>query len=124
MHEVLGARPSMDPPVVVASYGPDADPTTIVAEIVKPTICATEPSPSTSGTSSEAPCTSASPMATPSSPSPPTPSPKKKKRKTNPIVDFLMAESEKEQKRHEESEAKTERFLNLFERLVDKIPDN
>lgn len=31
MHEVLGARPSMDPPVVVASYGPDADPTAIVA---------------------------------------------------------------------------------------------
>ena len=30
MHEVLGARPSMDPPVVVASFGPDADPITIL----------------------------------------------------------------------------------------------
>ncbi|KAJ8014392.1 hypothetical protein DPEC_G00039740 [Dallia pectoralis] len=26
MHEVLGARPSMDPPVLVASFHPDADP--------------------------------------------------------------------------------------------------
>lgn len=26
LHEVLGSRPSMDPPVVVASYGPDAEP--------------------------------------------------------------------------------------------------
>lgn len=32
MHEVLGSRPSIDPPVVVASYGPDpdAEPVTLV----------------------------------------------------------------------------------------------
>lgn len=27
---MLGARPSMDPPVVVASFSPDADPITIL----------------------------------------------------------------------------------------------
>lgn len=30
MHQVLGARPSMDPPVVVPSYGPDDDPVTLL----------------------------------------------------------------------------------------------
>ncbi|XP_060883028.1 uncharacterized protein LOC132954487 [Labrus mixtus] len=105
MHEVLGARPSMDPPVVVASFG-DADPTAILLEMVEST-CS-----DTSGTSDSA----ASPMA---SPSPPTHSPPKKKK--NSLLNFLIEESAKEQKRHEESEAKTERFLGLFERLIEKI---
>ncbi|KAJ8349655.1 hypothetical protein SKAU_G00247850 [Synaphobranchus kaupii] len=61
MHEVLGGRPSIDPPLLVTSFTPD-DPTTI-----------------------------------------------------------LLAESEREQRRHEESEAKTERFLRLFEQMVEKI---
>lgn len=30
MHEVLGSRPSMDPPVVVSSYVPDDGPVTLV----------------------------------------------------------------------------------------------
>ncbi|XP_065812636.1 NACHT, LRR and PYD domains-containing protein 5-like [Labrus bergylta] len=84
MHEVLGARPSMDPPVVVASFG-DADPTAIHLEMVEST-CS-----DTSGTSDSA----ASPMA---SPSPPTHSPPKK----NSLLNFLIKESAKEQKRHEE----------------------
>ncbi|KAJ8342330.1 hypothetical protein SKAU_G00322580 [Synaphobranchus kaupii] len=33
MHEVLGGRPSIDPPLLVASFTPD-DPTTILLEIV------------------------------------------------------------------------------------------
>ncbi len=48
--------------------------------------------------------------------SPPTPSPKKRRKKKNPILDFLTEESNKE-----ESEAKTERFLGLFEKMVDKL---
>ena len=44
-------------------------------------------------------------------PYPTTPYPKQKTKKTNPVLDFFIQESEKEQKHHEESEAKTERFL-------------
>lgn len=36
MHQVLGARPSMDPPVVVASYGPDDDPVTLLMVKIQP----------------------------------------------------------------------------------------
>ncbi|CAM4572532.1 unnamed protein product [Leuciscus chuanchicus] len=106
MHEVLGARPSLDPPVVVASFY--EDPTTILMEIVEPSSPA-----STSAASSSEPSTSA--MASPS-----TPSPKKNKTK-KPILDFLTEESKREQRRHEESEAKTERFLVLFEKMVGKL---
>ncbi|XDV36388.1 hypothetical protein PO909_006177 [Leuciscus waleckii] len=105
MHEVLGGRPSMDPPVVIASFRPDADPITILMEIVEPS------SPDTA--SDTANTSVASPVATPN------PSPKKKRRKS--IVEFLIEESAKEQKRHEESEAKMDRFLGLFEKLIDKI---
>ncbi|KAL2096810.1 hypothetical protein ACEWY4_006017 [Coilia grayii] len=35
MHEVLGSRPSIDPPVVVASFAPDADPDPIPLVMVK-----------------------------------------------------------------------------------------
>ncbi|KAL7394671.1 hypothetical protein ABVT39_001760 [Epinephelus coioides] len=112
MLEVLGARPSMDPPVLVASYD---DPFTLLMEIIKPT-------PSTSATASSEAATSDAPTtAAATVDMPPTPSPKKKKRKLNHIVDFLAQESEKEQKRHEESEKKTERFLSQFEILIDKI---
>ncbi|CAM4560706.1 unnamed protein product [Leuciscus chuanchicus] len=119
MHEVLGARPSVDPPVVVASFT-DEDPVTILMEIVEPsttsnTIGASSPLPKTGATASP---NAASPMATPS---PLTPSPRKRKRQTNPILEFLIEESREEQKRHKESEAKTERFLCLFEKLIDKM---
>ncbi|KAJ8014482.1 hypothetical protein DPEC_G00040690 [Dallia pectoralis] len=88
MHEVLGARPSMDPPVLVASFHPDADPIPLLMEIVEPR------SPDTA--SDTANTSAASPVATPHT------SPKKKRRKSNPIVEFLTEESAKEQKRHEE----------------------
>ncbi|KAJ7987890.1 hypothetical protein DPEC_G00331280 [Dallia pectoralis] len=107
MHEVLGARPSMDPPVLVASFHPDADPIPLLMEIVEPS------SPDTA--SDTANTSAASPVATPHT------SPKKKRRKSNPIVEFVTEESAKEQKLHEESEAKMDRFLGLFEKLIDKI---
>ncbi|KAI2662687.1 Angiopoietin-related protein 4 [Labeo rohita] len=91
MHEVLGARPSVDPPVVVASLT-DEDPTAILMDIVEPSTATatatstieTSPLPSTSGASAASPTAIASPS---------TPSPRKRKKKTNPIVDFLVAES-------------------------------
>lgn len=53
---------------------------------------------------------------------PATPSYSKRKRGNNLILEFLQAESVKEQERHKETEAQTERFLTLFEKLVDKMP--
>ncbi|KAM4712252.1 uncharacterized protein FYW61_021202 isoform 2-T2 [Anableps anableps] len=141
MHEVLGSRTSLEPPVVVASFNADPDSITsfelkTVSQVLLPNsinpsrskvlvspvflllVCflqeefePTEEAGFSSGTPS--------PIAPPDSPSF---SPKnKRRRRTNPILDFLMEESAKEQKRHEESEAKMERFLNLFEKLIEKI---
>ncbi|MEQ2286211.1 hypothetical protein AMECASPLE_000051 [Ameca splendens] len=110
MHEVLGGRTSLEPPAVVASFNVDPDSITsfeLKTEEFEPT---EEP-----GFSSGTP----SPIVPPDSL---TLSPKnKRKRRMNPILDFLMEESAKEQKRHEESEAKMERFLNLFEKLIEKM---
>lgn len=47
-------------------------------------------------------------------------SPEKKEKKYI-VVEFLKEESESGQRRHEESEAKTECFLTLFERMVDEM---
>lgn len=114
MHEVLGGRPSIDPPLVVASFTAEGDPTAILEEIVGGPSTATTTAADGLSTSDAGPPTT-------TSASPPTPSPKKKKKKNNPVVDFLKNESEREQKRNKESEAKTERFLCLFEKMVDKM---
>ncbi|KAM4523772.1 uncharacterized protein V3H82_001917 [Fundulus diaphanus] len=108
MHKVLGDTSSLEPPVVVASFNADSITSfELKTEEFEPT----EEAGFSSGTPS--------PVAAPDSP---TLSPKnKRRRRTNPILDFLMEESAKEQKRHEESEAKMERFLNLFEKLIEKI---
>lgn len=110
MHEALGGRASLDPPVVVASFSTDPDSKTsfeLKTEELEPS--------GEAGFSSG----TASPVAPPDSPSF---SPKnKRRRRTNPILDFLMEESAREQRRHEESEEKMERFLNLFEKLIEKI---
>ncbi|CAM4640050.1 unnamed protein product [Leuciscus chuanchicus] len=81
MHEVLGARPSLDPPVVVASFY--EDPTTILM-----------PAPLQLAVQNPLPL----PWQAPQLPHPP-----KKYIKNNPILDFLTEESKKEQRRHEES---------------------
>ena len=46
-----------------------------------------------------------------------------RKRANELTLAYLQAESAKEQKRHEETKAKTERFLVLFERLVNNMPE-
>ncbi|XP_065096812.1 uncharacterized protein [Paramisgurnus dabryanus] len=119
MHEVLGSRPSIDPPVVVSSFT-DEEPITLTMESVDfseiPAVSTTGPLPNTSEETASSSTASSMMVA-----SPPTPSPKKRKRKSNPILDFLTEESIKEQKRHEESEAKTVRFLDLFEKMIDKL---
>ncbi|XP_065150153.1 uncharacterized protein [Paramisgurnus dabryanus] len=119
MHEVLGSRPSIDPPVVVSSFT-DEEQITLTMESVDfseiPAVSTTGPLPNTSEETASSSTASSMMVA-----SPPTPSPKKRKRKSNPILDFLTEESIKEQKRHEESEAKTVRFLDLFEKMIDKL---
>ena len=63
-------------------------------------------------------------FAAAASPSTTTPPPCKRGRHSNVMLEFFEAESVKEQRRHEESEGKTDRFLSLFEKLVDKITTN
>ncbi|CAL8386191.1 unnamed protein product [Boreogadus saida] len=90
MHEVLGSRPSIDPVVIVASFS--EDPTTL--DIVESTATSPPTSPScssTTGTSSTTPDTSFTTAAYP-----PSPETRVKRRQ----------ESAREQRRHEESEAK------------------
>ncbi|CAL9708919.1 unnamed protein product [Knipowitschia caucasica] len=87
------------------------------------------PTPTTtSSTNPTTPSTTASSIipATPSTTLSTTPNPSPRKRKKNAnqqILDFLKTESVNEQRRHTESEDKTERFINFFERFVDKMPD-
>uniref|UniRef100_A0AAV2KQX8 Hydroxylysine kinase n=1 Tax=Knipowitschia caucasica TaxID=637954 RepID=A0AAV2KQX8_KNICA len=102
LHAVLGGRPAVDPPVVVASFRPAEDPTALLMAIVNPD---ETPSEDTQlGSASSAPSTR-----------------KRKRTDSQRILDFLQAESDKEQRRHEESEEKTLRFLSLFERMVEKL---
>ena len=62
--------------------------------------------------------------STPAPQAPTTPSPRKRaRRNNNAVLDFFKQESLNEQKRHEETEAKTERFLGLFEKFVEKMPE-
>ncbi|KAJ8002295.1 hypothetical protein DPEC_G00178400 [Dallia pectoralis] len=77
MHEVLGARPSLDPPVVVASFY--EDPTPILPLRTKH-------------------LRHGMPHNSLNLP---------KNLKNNDILDFLAEESSKEQRRHKESETKT-----------------
>ncbi|XP_076139201.1 olfactory receptor 1D2-like [Alosa pseudoharengus] len=72
MHEVLGDRPSVDPPVVVASFY--EDPTPILMEIVEPSSAASTSAPQSRPSTSAA----MSHPSTSTMDSPPTPSPKKK----------------------------------------------
>ncbi|KAE8277864.1 hypothetical protein D5F01_LYC24096 [Larimichthys crocea] len=96
MHEVLGARPCMDPPLLVDAGAEEEDiPNPTTMDTVEPT-----PSPS---------------------PSPSSSSPPPKRRKSDHFMDFLEKESLKEEERHRETQRNTERFLGLFERLLDKM---
>ncbi|XP_056441352.1 uncharacterized protein LOC130378667 [Gadus chalcogrammus] len=133
MHEVMGDRPAMDPPVVVASFS--EDPTQLLMEMVEPPLAPSLSAASTSAPSTSAPSLSAASTsaASPSAASPPaatgspSPSPRKNKIK-NPVLEFLVEESakeerrnEEEKRRHTESQEKTDRLLSLFEKMVDKM---
>jgi hypothetical protein len=43
------------------------------------------------------------------------------RRRSKTVAELLAEEALQEQRRHEESEAKTDRFLDLFERMVNKL---
>ena len=59
-----------------------------------------------------------SPSTPPTEPSTPVIPPR---RRSKPLAELLAEEAIREQKRHEETEAKTDRFLALFERMVEKL---
>ncbi|KAA0712496.1 hypothetical protein E1301_Tti021509 [Triplophysa tibetana] len=121
MHEAIGGRPSIEPPILTDSCD---------AEVTGSSAVSNEPglSPSASvdereedsttsaasGTGNfhkETPCTSLGP-------------PPRKKKRTNRVQDFLETETEKEEERfqatHELMQSTSNRFLDLFEQLIKK----
>ncbi len=121
MHEAIGRRPSIEPPILIDSC--DAEVTGSSAVSNEPGL---SPSPSVeereedsttsapSGTGNfnkETPCTSSGP-------------PPPKKKRTNRVLDFLETETEKEEERfqatHELLQSTSNRFLDLFEQLIKK----
>ncbi|XP_034096646.1 uncharacterized protein LOC117562844 isoform X3 [Gymnodraco acuticeps] len=119
MHEAIGSRPSMEPPVLMdsadvapsgigsSSSGAGAAPCGQAME--------EEEDPGQPGTSSstttldEEPSTSLSP-----------PPAKKKRASRGALLEFLKEEAQREQERFEANQANTKRFLDLFEKLVNK----
>ncbi|KAL2101894.1 hypothetical protein ACEWY4_003655 [Coilia grayii] len=146
MHAALGGKPAIDPPVLVY---PKKDPVPMLMAMIEPqftsgnkdagggtassTSAATSSSSSTTSaaTSSSSSTTSAattsssstSAATTSSSSTTPAAAPPCKRARSNAdvMLEFLKAEAAKEQRRYEQSEANTNRFLSLFEKLVDKI---
>ncbi|KAL2091629.1 hypothetical protein ACEWY4_013892 [Coilia grayii] len=127
MHAALGGKPAIDPSVLVY---PKKDPVQMLMAMVEPQFTsgnedagAAAAASSTSTTSAAASSTSTTSAAASSSSTTPAGAPPCKRARSNAdmMLEFLKAEAAKEQRRHEQSEAKTNRFLSLFEKLVDKI---
>ncbi|KAL2092987.1 hypothetical protein ACEWY4_010299 [Coilia grayii] len=150
MHAALGGKPAIDPPVLVypkkdpvpmlmamvepqfTSGNEDAGGGT--ASSTSTTSAATTSSSSTTSAATTSSSSTTSPATTSSSSTTsaaasssfsttPAAAPPCKRARSNAdmMLEFLKAEAAKEQRRYEESEAKTNRFLSLFEKLVDKI---
>ncbi|KAL7384118.1 hypothetical protein ABVT39_024617 [Epinephelus coioides] len=123
MHEALGARPSISPPVLVSSCLPDLT-------ILPPSPAESSPGPS-SPTSPPDPSNSLSlicpsspahtPGLSPSSDSPQSPVSKSRRHAREGVLQFLEKESAKEDKRQEDFNKQTERLVLAFEKMVDKM---
>ncbi len=117
MHEAIGSRPSITPPVLIASCTGEDEPTTSTASCLPgpPQICEEDIPPYPS-----------------QSPSPPSPqegtssmqkeetSPPKKRRK-DCLVEAMLKEGERDEARFRRLEAQTDRLLAIFEKMVDKM---
>ncbi|KAA0721220.1 hypothetical protein E1301_Tti018117 [Triplophysa tibetana] len=121
MHEAIGGRPSIEPPILIDSCE---------AEVTGSSAVSNEPglSPSASVEEREEDSTTSAPSGTgnfhketpcTSSGTPPT-----KKKRTNRVQDFLETETEKEEERfqatHKLMQSTSNRFLDLFEQLIKK----
>ncbi|KAL3042114.1 hypothetical protein OYC64_020125 [Pagothenia borchgrevinki] len=112
MDEAIGARPSISPPVLVASAL--ANPTILFdTEVAScsssphPPNVADDPGPSPPSTPSEAGTTQQPPP--------------KKRKSAKGVLECLESEAEKEDERHREIMQHSEKFLNLFEKMVYKM---
>ncbi|KAL3060453.1 hypothetical protein OYC64_014913 [Pagothenia borchgrevinki] len=119
MHEAIGGRPSIDPPILFDSCDKEnpapvaavaSDGSTSAAAAVQAWEEEEEAQPGSSSLDVE-PSTSATP-------------PPGKKKKEDALLDFVKAEAAREEERFKASqqvnEASTKRFLDLFEKLVNK----
>ncbi|KAG1935835.1 hypothetical protein F2P79_019086 [Pimephales promelas] len=123
MHEAIGGRPSIEPPILIdscdaevtrcsiVSKDPGSPPSAFVEEREEEENTTSSAMPGTGNFQEERPCTSSGP-----------PSPKKKR--SNRVLDFLEKETEKEEERfqatYELMQSTSTRFLDLFEQLIKK----
>lgn len=121
MHEAIGGRPSIDPPILIdscdaeviscsaVSKDPGLSPSTSVEEREEEDTTSYAPS-GRDNFQEERPCTSSGP-------------PPPKKKRSNRVLDFLEKEAEKEERlqaTHKLMESTSNRFLDLFEQLIKK----
>ncbi|KAL2078912.1 hypothetical protein ACEWY4_024656 [Coilia grayii] len=117
MHAALGGKPAIDPPVLVY---PKKDPVPMLMAMVEPQFTSGNKDAG-GGTASSTSSTSAATSSTSSTTPAAAPPCKHARSNADVMLEFLKAEAAKEQRRYEQSEANTNRFLSLFEKLVDKI---
>ncbi|XP_049416296.1 hepatoma-derived growth factor-related protein 2-like [Epinephelus fuscoguttatus] len=127
MHEAIGSRPSVTPPALIASCTGETPTTSSTATASslpgppeRPTLS------SSSSSASSASSSSASSASSSSSPQPPPPqqphsSPPKKRARRERLVDLILREGERDEDRFQHLEAQTDRLLNIFEKMVDKM---
>ncbi|KAI9521002.1 hypothetical protein NQZ68_010703, partial [Dissostichus eleginoides] len=111
MDEAICARPSISPPVLVASAL--ANPTILFDTEVAS--CSSSPPPNVADDPGPSPPSSPSEAGTTQQP------PQKKRKSAKGVLECLESEAEKEDERHREIMQHSEKFLNLFERMVDKM---
>ena len=119
MHEAIGSRPSITPPVLIASCtGEDEIATASCLPVLPKIVCV-------GGMTTEA----STPSQTPSPQPQPgrsegqrdTSSPPAKRARTDPVLQAVLEDREREEARYSRLEAQNDQIIKLFEKMVDKM---
>ncbi|KAL2101721.1 hypothetical protein ACEWY4_003482 [Coilia grayii] len=110
MHAALGGKPAINSPVLVY---PKKDPVPMLMAMVEPQFTSGNKDAGGAAAASSSSTSSTSAAASSSSSTTPAAAPPCKRARSNAdmMLEFLKAEAAKEQRRHEQNEAKTNRFL-------------
>ncbi|KAJ4925116.1 hypothetical protein JOQ06_017853 [Pogonophryne albipinna] len=113
MDEPIGARPSISPPVLVASAL--ANPTIVFDPEAASCSSSLPPPPNVADDPDPSPPSSLSEAGTTQQPPP------KKRKGAKGVLECLERKAEKEDERHRELMQQSEKFLTLLEKMVDKM---